>query len=335
MTTGAPFIPAQFATTNVTPSVATAPRSLPYVSPSDFRYAPTAVGTMRLVTGSAEVSQDALASLSFVLDRASSWVDEICFRGKAGGYFQAHQVIESQWVAIKPAGDFALICNFKPVLEVTGLALGPMPSQLTNLASPASQDIYIEGKIIHVPAAWSTTPLPLYAYPADTVNKIYVVWSYVCGWPNMALVGPSGSPGTIAAGATTLTLTPPPGSTNLPGVYANSYLKILDGPNTETVQVLSSPVSNIVTLVAATKFTHTVPALPDFVRVTQMPSSIDEATILLGSVLLKVQGSRAMVLQGAAGTPPTQQAIGMAGASDDYAKARELLKRHEVVFLHD
>jgi hypothetical protein len=95
------------------------------------------------------------------------------------------------------------------------------------------------------------------------------------------------------------------------------------------------PSNTTVNLVAGTQFAHAVPASPDFVRVTSLPPAIEEATILLTSVLVKVQGSRALVLSGAAGSLPTQQAVAMAGATGDYNNARELLKRHEVVFLHD
>jgi hypothetical protein len=338
VTTGTPVVPTPFSPTLVRPSVASANRTLPYVSASDYRFAPTAVGTSMLVPNSATQPEDSTASLIRVLARASSWVDTIVFKRFPTAGFQANVVIEQDYVGVKPDGGFKLICNLKPVLECTGVMIGSMPGSMSNIAPTIASNIWIQERIIHIPAAWSTTPLPLYAYPVDTANKIYVTWSYVNGFPNFAVApSPSGSPvNIIPAGATQLVITPPvPGLTTLPGVYANSVLLISDGAASEYVSVAANPNSlNISLLGGGTKFQHTVPPAPDFLRITALPDDVEQATVHLASVLIKTLGSRAFVMPGSPGGLPTTQAMSLAGSLGEYQQARAMLKPYEIVYLH-
>jgi hypothetical protein len=248
------------------------------------------------------------------------------------GSLAAGLIVEQQYVPLKPHGGFDLICNYKPVTEFVGMMLGAMPSQMTNAAPAVAQDCWIEGKIIHVPAAWSTTPMPIFSYPADRMNKLYAIWSYVCGYPNYAIA----SPNPIAKAATSIALLPPqPGGTTLPGLYSGMSLRIVDGPNSETVTLASTPTGLTITLAAGTAFTHAVPVLPDFVRVTALPEDIEMSTAYLANVLHKTQGFRAMVMPGSPGGVPSQKAMGMAGVLGDYENAMKLLKKFSIVYLHD
>ena len=73
------FTPTPFATPITAPSALSAFRAVSYLSPSEYRFAPTAVGSQNLVKGSADPVVDSLASLANVIARASSMMDVHCF----------------------------------------------------------------------------------------------------------------------------------------------------------------------------------------------------------------------------------------------------------------
>lgn len=334
MATGTPFVPTPLPTTAVRPSVATAFRLVSYIALSEYRFAPTSMGTRRIVAGSPQQDTDSPASLAQVIARASDWVDLICFH-KPEGFHTSTVRVEHDKVTVKPDGGFKLICNVPPVRELVGLAVGPIPSQLTNVSPQVAADIWINDKVIHVPASWANTPMPQFIYATDLNNDIYAAWSYVNGWPNVSLAAtaqPTDNPPQLICNP------PVPGGTTLPGVYAGAVLTIHDGPRTENVVVASTPVGLTIPLTAGVANPHTPPPVTtspyDFIRVSALPASIEEAAMLLTSVLLKVRGSRAMVMPTGPGGFPTRKAMGIAGALDDFDNACKLLKKYTTVFLH-
>ncbi len=235
---------------------------------------------------------------------------------------------------LKPNGSLPLICNYKPVIEVIGIAGGAAPSQLANLDSTTAQAVWVTGKTIWVPGgfSFSTTPaLPAFGPFASYNGGVFAVWTYVAGYPH-AVLGAS-----CSANATSLTLAPAvAGATTIYGVYAGTPLTILDGINTETVIAAAAPNGLTVSLIAGTAYAHTKPTAPDTILVSAMPPVVQQAAISLTSVLLKTRGMRAQVLpslggHGAAGKADSQ-AMAMAGALDDYNLACKLLKPLRVVF---
>lgn len=329
MSTGTPFVPTQFTTTQVAPKVANGLRSVSYITLAEYKFAPTAVSVQRLVNGSSNPSSDADASLAQVIARASTWVDWICFKAPIG-CLAARNTVESDRVKLKPDGALELICNLKPVNEVTGLAMGMDPSVLANATQTIAQSLWIDERIIRVPNTWQTfpTPQPATGYMTDGTGHIYVVWSYVSGYPNFALSA------TANKGATSLTLQPAvPTDTTLYGIYAGTPLTIVDGANTETVVASGPPNGLTVNLEGGTLSAHTLPGSPNWIRVHAMPNSIAQATIFLTNVLIKAQGFGAQVMPATPGGQPNKQAMGMAGAMGDYQKACELLRDLEVVVL--
>lgn len=328
MGTGTPFVPALLSTTVVRSAVATAFRPISYIPLSEFQFAPVSLSSQRLVNNSTQQTKDSPASLAKVIRRASDWADFICFH-KAEGFFAAYNRVESDRVTLKPDGSFDLICNVPPVRELTGLAVGPAPSQQLNMTSTAILDTWIEDKVIHIPAAWSTTPTPALTYTTDLKNRIYATWSYVSGWPIYQLASeakPTDNP-------PVLNLTPFPGQTSLAGIYPGSVLTIHDVALTEDV-VVQSVSGTTVTLAAAVTQDHKPPTAPDWTRVSALPTGIDEAVILLTSVLLKIRGTRANVMPTGPGGFPTKKAMGLAGVLDDFDNACKLLHPFQTVYLH-
>ena len=327
MGTGTPFAPAPFATTVVVPEVASAYRRVPYLSISEYRFAPTAVSTQQLVAKSANPN-DPDASLARVIERASAWADLLCFH-RAEGTLAASVTTESQWVTAKPDGSLALLCNFKPVREVVGLALGSLPSNLSNVSATTAQNLWIDGKVVNVPSGWAVSntgaPLPFVVGISGTV---FAVWTYVNGFAHGYLTS------NVLANATSITVTPAvPGG--LYGIYAGSQLTINDGDFTETVIASAAPTGAVVSLQApGLRFAHNVPTSPDFIRVSSIPRGVDEAVISLVSVLVKVQGSRAMQMPQMAGGIPSKPQMAFAGGIGDFDNAVRLLKPFTVVAMH-
>jgi len=328
MTTGTPFAPAPFATSYVSPTVASAFRRSSYITPSEYRFTPTAVSTRQLVVKSANPQVDSVASLAVLIEQASAWADLIAFH-RSDGSFAASVTTEMDWVKVKPDGSLALICNFKPVLEVTGLALGPQPAQVSNADASTAQNLWVQGKVINIPAAWASSPIPAYSYPSGPNGGVYAVWTYVNGYANTLLAQ------NAVQGATSITLQPSvPGGSSLSGIYTGTQLEIYDGSNKETVVAASTPTGTTVTLTAGLQYPHNVPVAPDGIRVSAIPPPISRATVHLTSVLVKTRGTRAMQMAGAAGGSPGKQAIAEAGAENDFEYACKLLKRYETVYLH-
>jgi hypothetical protein len=327
MSTGSPFIPAPFASTVVAPSTATGFRSTPYISLSEYRFAPTSVGTKSLVAGSTNQAVDSPASLAQMIQRASSWADLFCFH-RADGTLAASQTVESDWVTAKPDGSLVLICNFKPVLEVTGMGMGPIPSQISNITGTAAANIWIQNKTILVPSTvYNQIPTTTFPTPVGAWNKMFTVWSYINGFPHTSLAADA------SKGATSITVAATNGSL-VAGVYANTQLTIRDGANTETVTVASTPTANVLTLTSGLQYAHKVPEAPDYVPVSALPKAIEQAVISLTSCLIKVRGARAQVMSETPGGVPTKHALAQAGALEDYEIAADLLDPFVTVYIH-
>lgn len=316
--------PTPFTTSVVSPDTATMFRSTPYISPSEFRFAPTSVATNTLVFGS-NAPSDSLASLAQVISRASGEIDSYCFH-RGEGTLAATETTESGYFTLKPDGSISIICNFKPVLEVIGVGVGAYPSQVQSLTS--GEDISISNKVITIPNTWTSGVQKLIASPWPSVNgQIYAVWTYVNGFPHVALNA------AVTAGDTSITVTPStPAGTVVNGVYAGTALTIHDGAKTEVVVASAAPTGLTISLKAGTQYAHTVPTQPDFIRVSAIPWEIEQACISLTSFYVKAQGNRSMELP-KIGTPAAKVVAGYAGASQDYATAMRLLKPFQVAYI--
>jgi len=325
--TGTPFSPTPFTSTVVAPVTASLFRRVSYCSPSEFRFAPTAVATMDLVQGSTNAA-DQTASLAQVLARASSWADLICFH-RSDGSLQASLTTESDWVKPKADGSLCLVCNFKPVTEVVGLGVGSTPSGLGNVTSSTAADIWIDGPVIWVPSSWSVSANTTFPRPIGYNASLYAVWQYISGYPNTSLTA------NVAQGATTITVSPSTvGGTTVAGIYPGSPLTIVDGAETETVVASAAPTGLTVSLASGTAYAHNVPAAPDFIRVTAMPAAATEAVILLAACLIKTRGTRAMQMPHAPGQMPRRPMLAQAGAEAEYDMACKLLSPFTTVMLH-
>lgn len=325
MSTGSPFVPTPFSTSIVSPVVTSAFRRAPYISPSEYRSAPTAVGTSSLIpAGSAQQNTQALAD---VIMRASGWLDLHCFH-TADGTLAASPSTESGRIKPKLDGSLVLICKYKPILEVLALALGSVPSQLTSLTT--APDLIPGEKTITLPATGLGAPSGDFpTFPMTTYNgRVYCVWSYVNGFPHTFLAE------TCAAGASSLVVAPSlPGGSSVYGVYPGTQLTIHDDAAGTEVIVVESVSGTTLNLASPTAYAHTVPSAPDSIRVSSVPWAVEQACISLTSCLIKTRGTGAAVLPMEPGAAPSKDTLLEAGGLEDYEIAVELLKPFTTVFM--
>ena len=325
------FVPTPFATPVLAPNTYQAYRSASYISPSQYRFAPTAVATNGLVIGSQDQQVDSTASLAQVIARASSWVDAHCYH-RGDGSFVGSVSVEQMLATVKPTGSVSLICNFKPIRQVVGIAFGTSSGSMQNLGPNQAEGILIGEKTITLSGgAPAGNAVGWYGPWPSTNGQVLAIYSYVSGWPHTTLSAD------LMAGDTTVTVNPPvPGADQFYGAYAGSALTIKDGAQTETVVLAADPVGLTLSLVNPLQYSHAVPLAPDSTYITALPSAIEEACISVVNVLIKTQGMRAQVLPGSIGAAPasSRQAMSRAGALGDFLLAENLLKRYVTVYNH-
>lgn len=320
------FAPEPFAVPAVSPDTATLFRRAPYISPSEYKQTPTAVAVSGLVPGGNAAENE--AALAAVIMRASDWVDTICFH-RADGTLAASPSTESGWIRVKDNGSLKIICNYKPVLEVDALAIGSGPNSMSNIGQEAAEELTIAGQIIQLTQANPVRGITTFFPGVRTVNgKVYVVWTYVNGYPHTSLTKDAKAKDKEIVVAPSV-----PGGSVVYGVYPGTQLTIHDGEHTEVIVV--SSVAGLKLSINELLYEHKVPVAPNSTRVSAVPWVVEQACISLVSSLIKMRGSRALVLPqtAAAATAPGKQASMQGGGEKDIALAIDLLKPFIVPYL--
>lgn len=321
------FIPEPFTTPAISPDTATLFRRAPYISPSEYKQTPTAVAVSGLVPGGNAAENE--AALAAVIARASDWVDTICFH-RADGTLAASPSTESGWIRAKNDGSLKLICNYKPILEVDALAIGSGPNSMSNIGQEAAEELTIAGQIIQLPQASPVRGITTFFPGVRTVGgKVYVVWTYVNGFPHTYLTKKAEEEATAIDVAPSV-----PGGSVVYGVYPGTQLTIHDGAATEVV-VVSSVEGLTLNLQNETLYEHEPPKAPNTTRVSAVPWVVEQACISLVSALIKMRGSRSLVLPqtAASATAPGKQAAMQSGGQKDIELATDLLKPFDVPYL--
>jgi hypothetical protein len=182
------------------------------------------------------------------------------------------------------------------VIQVQGIDIGYSMNNLSSIGEAAAQQVRIGRRTIFVPIGAGTIFSPVLGTlvvpgTGSGGGQYVVVWSYVNGYPHSRLAA------AITAGSTTCTLLPTDGASGLLGIIpGTTNMTVMDGTFTESFTVAS--VSGT-TLTSTTPFQyqHTPPAAPDSIVVTTLPSAVQEAVILLTTVLIKTRGDNALVLE--------------------------------------
>ena len=301
-----PYTPTPFAIPVANPAMGGAGVPYPYLSVSEYTFAPTAMDVNNLVPEGDAAAQ--VQSLADTIQRASAWIDRFCLgadMAAKGASLCATTTIEGDQVtAIN--GELRLVCDYKPVIMVNGVDIGFDMSNLSSVGPAVASQIRIGRRTIYVPLMPLIYRSGATMYPAvSAAAGTYVaVWSYVNGYPHTQLVEP------ITAGATSCVVAPTDGGTGLLGIIPNvTQMTIRDGALTERFTVQSVTGTTITTTLPF-RNSHALPQAPDFLPVTAMPADIRDAAIFATTFLIKTRGDMAIVLEGLTEPKDVQKSVG-------------------------
>jgi hypothetical protein len=320
-----PYVPTPFATPIVSPAAGGFGKPGVYLSCSEYIFAPTAMNTDNLVPGGSAAAQT--QSLADTLRRASAWVDRFCYGtdpASKGASLAASLSVEAQKVKVF-TGELRLICDYKPVLEVTAVDVGFDPSAMESVGPNISASIRIGRRTIYVPTVfpWAGR-IGQQPLPPPTGGYVFCVWAYVNGYPHTSLAAD------VVAGATSLVVESTDGKGGCFGVYPGTQLTIYDMSQTETVSIsaITPGVTTTTFTVNPLLYAHNVPEVPDFIPVSGLPADVTQAAIFMTNALIKTRGDNSLVLSELA--EPTMLHRQAGDEFTDIQLAKELLRPYRI-----
>lgn len=324
--TGVPYVPTPFATPQVNPAVGSFARPFPYISYSQYLFAPTGLDTTQLIPQGSALTQE--QTLFNLINRACGIADRYLFGAdpaSKGASLCASSSIESDYVKVLN-GELRLRCDYKPVLSLLALDIGNDPSSVGTVGQAVAATARFGRKVIYVPtvnlAQVNGTPIDM-QWLVQQGAPVFCVWNYVNGYPHTQLAA------NAVQNATSVVVKQTDGNGGLFGIFPGSQLDIVDNASDEMITVSSiakaTPVASQATITTANplQFAHTVPAAPDFIPVTALPADVHQALILITGALIKERGGGAIELAEAGGG--REEGVDFLQKGDDLELAAELL----------
>jgi hypothetical protein len=278
------------------PNVTTyATRSI-YVTPAEFKAAPTGVDVSQLIPGDSNQAHQA-AALVMQLQRASGVADKICRKvlgatlDTQAGFYRIQNDPNLGPVIRVPL-------DFTPVVAVAGVSVGNTPSTMGVLTGLSN--VWIGKKVATIPLGGST-----FSGTSRWSGKQFASVQYVNGWVNTTLFA-SASPGaTSVTVASTL------------GIMPGQQLNLVNTNNSELVTVDPAYIpSNFATNALIPLTTAVVGTYAPGDTVTNMPQEIKQAVILIAKSLIMTRGSEAIEIASVNGQPTHVSSESAAVASD-------------------
>ncbi len=266
-----------------------------YITPTEYKTAPTAVDVNNLVAGGNQAAQD--AELAELCRRATSIIDS-----ELGFSLAATSRVEFHRTRYQRDGALSIHPNWAPLNQLTAVSIGTTAADLVAVSATALAAAFIEEQQWILPiAAMVTTGFPIQLGGGKPGARILAKTTAVSGYPNTTLtVAP-------AANATQLTVAAPAGFTPAAGsAVADEQVQIIDGALTETVTVVSVA-GNVLTLAAPIVNAHAVGVV-----VSALPADVKEACTLGVSTLIRNRQNEA--LSGAGQTLQPGPSLGDMGA---------------------
>lgn len=230
-----------------------------YITPAEYRAAPTAVDTNNLVAGGNQAVQD--GALLGVIARASAWIDNlVTFSMIASSYVE--------WVPTRYQRDGTLSLHPKrtPLNQLVGLSLGTHAANMAAVTDLTGAWVNEQQWVVPNTAAFSLVGLPVQF--GSGRGTVLAKLTAIGGWPNTTIVGAPAQGATVITVAQAAGFSPAVGS-----IPFDQSIIIWDGASTETVAVAS--VAGSVLTVAATQFAHAAGTV-----ISGLPGDIKEAAIL-------------------------------------------------------
>lgn len=321
-----PYAPTPLASPIINPATGGYGLPVPYLSPSQYKFAPTAMDLSNLVVAGNQQTQE--QALSDVIRRSSALMDRYCFGAdpsSKGASLCATMSVENAY--IKPLqGEIRLICDYKPIIELNALAIGSDPSNLIDIDQYAAARIRFGKSTIFVPVDGTfnsaRAPRPFLPTLSLRYGKLFAVWSYVNGYPHTKLAI------SVSAGDTYITVEDTNPAGGVVGIYPGTQLRIVDDDLTEYVTV-ESVNGSIINLVSPLRYNHELPYEPDFIPVTTLPADVEQAAIFMTTYLIKSRGDDALVIMEI--NEPMDEKSNRVDAYEDLATAMEYLDHYRTV----
>lgn len=279
-----------------------------YVTPAEFKAAPTGVDVSQLIPGDNNAAHQ-LAALVMQLQRASGVADKICRKVLAAtvdtqaGFYRV-QRDRNLGPVIKVPLDFI------PVTAVSAVSVGSTASALAQLTDLSN--VWISKKVATIPVFGNGSNTGPSSFSRAT-SDLFATVQYVNGWANTTLTA-SASPG-----ATSITVASPL------GIMAGQQINLVNTNNSEVVTVSPTWTPTITGNGVAIPITGAVVgtyAAAD--TVTAMPQDIKQAVILIAKSLIKTRGSESIVI--ASTTSQPEHVTGLeSGVTSDMEMAEYLL----------
>lgn len=323
-----PYSPTLLATPQINPVIGGYGIPIPYISPSQYTFAPTAMDVSNMVVNGNTQSQT--QALADVIRRSSGLMDRYCFGADSsskGASLCATMNVEAAYFRVMN-GELRINCDYKPIIELSGLVIGTDPSNVAPISPYNASMVTFGRSTIYLPTDGAfvnlSSPSPLLSTLRNRNGKIYCVWSYVNGYPHTSLAQ------NITAGTNTVVVNATTPLGGVAGIYPGSQLRIADNQFTEFITV-QSITGTTITTVAPLLYTHTVPSAPDFLSVTTLPADVEQAAIFMTTYLIKSRGDDAVVLdeidEPHVGTVSERNE----GRFEDMATAQEFLDPYRIV----
>lgn len=278
------------------PNVATYSTRKTYVTPAEFKAAPTGVDVSQLVPGGSPAAN--AAALVMQLQRASAYADNFCQKVIAA-------TVDVQAGQYRVQRDKALGSVIKvpldntPVIAISDIRLGRTPDAIA--LQPTPKNLWIGRKVATIPVSGTHG------------ESVFAQISYVNGWANTALTAAA------APGALSLTV-----ASSL-GIMPGQQLNIQSPNNAETLTVSTAYLPSntaINTLVPVTTPIVGTYGIGD--TVTAFPQDIKQAVILIAKSLIKTRGSESIVIASTSSQPDSVDRLEH-GVSSDMDMALDLL----------
>jgi hypothetical protein len=253
----------------------------PYVSVAEFRAAPTWLDSDDLIPGGTSTQQD--EELYNVLLRASSWADEFAGGGTDRPWFGAHLVTEQCRTRINRDGQVFLHPADHPVRQITGLAYGANPQDMTVLSDLTQTWVEDSRGIVVSVIPWrgSWTGTIEFGAVSQPGGQMFIQYQYVSGYCNTTLAAQASSGASVIQVADPTGLQAP--SASLLGALSGSTARIWDPALEEAVSIATGYVTgnSTVPLQAPLANTHAAGVI-----VSEFPAAVRQAIICYAVGLL-------------------------------------------------
>lgn len=226
--------------------VSTMGHTVPYLTVAQLDRSPISNQLQQLVPQSSPLDRD--TEMARIILRLSSMIND-----EVGQNLAATVDTEAGWVRVDDYGNLNIYTRSNPIVEVRSLEVGPSPTQLTAITDLSN--LVLDPWRITVPGG------------GRPGSRLWARFVYVNGYPVTTIAAP------VSAGATSVTVK------DATGVIAGTSVLTVNDGQSEEVVVPTAVTGNVLT-VPALEFAH-----PAGVGVSELPATIEEATLLLISRL--------------------------------------------------